>query len=181
MSELTDEYLARVEGIAQPIYRSTAEAGKDSKFLVSDLGQWVVRLVEEVRRLRAAEQAHTPTNGDREVPRFAEREKRAKRAWEFFARDEREMSHEFRAGYHQGVIDEARRTAAQEPSAEPTEAMVEAGAREAFFTDDAGGHIRGGYTWDTIPEIGRQNYRTMVRAVLHAALTAAYETKGEGR
>lgn len=60
-----------------------------------------------------------------------------------------------------------------EPQGEPSDAMVEAGAREAFFTDDAGGHIRGGHTWDTIPEVGRENYRTMVRAVLHAALRAA--------
>lgn len=63
------------------------------------------------------EQAHTPANDERKVPGFAEREKRAARAWEFFSRDDREMSHEFRAGYHQGVIDESRRTAVQEPSA----------------------------------------------------------------
>lgn len=62
---------------------------------------------------------------------------------------------------------------------EPSGAQVEAGAREAFFTDDAGGHIRGGHTWDTIPEVGRENYRTMVRAVLHAALRAAGEPSAE--
>jgi len=66
-----------------------------------------------------------------------------------------------------------------EPQGEPSVAMVEAGAREAFFTDDAGGHIRGGHSWDTIPEIGRENYRTMVRGVLHAALRAAVTEQGE--
>lgn len=56
-----------------------------------------------------------------------------------------------------------------------TKEQVEAGAREAFFTDDVGGHILGGYTWDTIPEEGRENYRIMVRAVLHAALNVRRE------
>ena len=62
---------------------------------------------------------------------------------------------------------------------EITPEMVEAGAREAFFTDDAGGHIRGGFTWDTIPEVGRENYRAMVRGVLHAALAADVEVGGQ--
>lgn len=41
----------------------------------------------------------------RGVPGFAERENRATRAWEFFANDDRAMSHDFRGGYHQGLID----------------------------------------------------------------------------
>lgn len=77
-----------------------------------------------------------------------------------------------------GYFDAARRVLAVFEKAhakqgEPSDAMVEAGAREAFFTDDAGGHIRGGFTWETIPEVGRENYRKMVRGVLHAALVAA--------
>lgn len=55
------------------------------------------------------EKAHAPTDDER-VPGFAEREKRAARAWEFFARDDREMSHDFRGGYHQGMIDGFRRS-----------------------------------------------------------------------
>lgn len=49
---------------------------------------------------------------------------------------------------------------------------VEAAAREAFWTDDVGGHHKAGsrpHTWENIPEVGRENYRTMVRAVLAAA------------
>lgn len=52
---VTDADLDRFEGIADPIYRSTAIADAASKYLVSDLGQWIVRLVAEVRRLRERE------------------------------------------------------------------------------------------------------------------------------
>jgi hypothetical protein len=47
--------------------------------------------------------------------------------------------------------------------------LVEKAAREAFWADDMGGHIKGRWTWDTIPEEGRENFRTMVSAVLKAA------------
>lgn len=57
-----------------------------------------------------------------------------------------------------------------DPSVEITDEMVERGARAAFFRDDVGGHIKGRWTYDTIPEIGRENYRAMVRDVLIAAL-----------
>ena len=46
---------------------------------------------------------------------------------------------------------------------------VEAAAKEAFFVDDLGGHIKGRWTWDTIPEGGRENYRKLARAILNAA------------
>jgi len=61
---------------------------------------------------------------------------------------------------------------AAHPMATPTVEQVEAGARAAFFQDDLGGHIKGKWTFDTIPEGGRENYREMVRAVLGAALAA---------
>lgn len=54
---------------------------------------------------------------------------------------------------------------------------VEAGAQAAFWEDDMGGHIKGSFTWDTIPEEGRENYRKMVRAVL----TAVAELHGKAR
>ena len=50
-----------------------------------------------------------------------------------------------------------------------TTEMVEAAAKEAFFVDDLGGHIKGRWTWDTIPEEGRENYRKLSRAVVTAA------------
>jgi hypothetical protein len=49
------------------------------------------------------------------------------------------------------------------------ERAVEAAARAAFFRDDVGGHIKGGFTYDSIPEVGRENYRCMVRDALEAA------------
>jgi hypothetical protein len=49
-----------------------------------------------------------PVADEQGLPGFAEREKRAAKAWQSFASNDREMSHEFRAGYHRGVIDEAR-------------------------------------------------------------------------
>ncbi|MFF7293193.1 hypothetical protein ACFY9N_11745 [Microbacterium sp. NPDC008134] len=49
---VTDVDLERFEAKATPIYRSTVVAGKASRFQVADLGQWVIRLVAEVRRLR---------------------------------------------------------------------------------------------------------------------------------
>ncbi len=55
--------------------------------------------------------------------------------------------------------------------AEVTDEMVDRGAEAAFFQDDLGGHIKGRWTWATIPEEGRENYRAMVRAVLEAALS----------
>ena len=62
---------------------------------------------------RGATTEHTaPADDNRGVPGFAEREKRAARAWEFFARSDREMSHDFRGGYHQGLIDGLRRAPA---------------------------------------------------------------------
>src|SRR5436305_1109158 len=62
----------------------------------------------------------------------------------------------------------------------PSDREIEAAAREAFWTDDLGGHIKGRWTWETIPEEGRENYRKMVRAVLSAAATARPDpTPGE--
>ena len=49
---------------------------------------------------------------------------------------------------------------------------VEAAARAAFFHDDLCGHIKGRWTWDTIPDDGREAYRAMVRDTLSAALRA---------
>lgn len=51
---LTNADLDRFETTAGPIYRSTFEAAKASKFLVSTLAQWVMRLTAEVRRLGGA-------------------------------------------------------------------------------------------------------------------------------
>lgn len=54
----------------------------------------------------------------------------------------------------------------------PSAELVECCAAEAFFTDDIGGHHAQGpspHTWENIPEEGRENYRTLVRAVLDAA------------
>jgi hypothetical protein len=53
----------------------------------------------------------------------------------------------------------------------PSPEQIEAGAREAFWWDDQNGHIRGGgrLTFDTLPEVGRQNYRDLARAVLTVA------------
>jgi hypothetical protein len=33
------------------------------------------------------------------------------------------------------------------------------------WADDMGGHIKGRWSWETIPEEGRENYRRLVRAV----------------
>lgn len=51
-----------------------------------------------------------------------------------------------------------------------TDDMVERAAEAAFFRDDLGGHIPGRWTWSTISDEGRENYRLMVREVLAAAL-----------
>lgn len=59
--------------------------------------------------LSVFEKAHTLVADEMAVPGFAEREKRAAWAWEFFTRTDHEMTHDFRGGYHQGVIDEAGR------------------------------------------------------------------------
>lgn len=59
------------------------------------------------------------------------------------------------------------------PSLTVTDEAVEAAAREAFWTDDVGGHHKPGaqpHTWENIPEVGRENYRTMIRAAIAAAL-----------
>lgn len=56
------------------------------------------------------------------------------------------------------------------------DAMVERAAREAFWADDIGGHIKGDHTWESIPEEGRDAYRTMIRAALGAALR---QTEGQ--
>ncbi|PRB08599.1 hypothetical protein CQ047_12015 [Microbacterium sp. MYb72] len=64
---VTDADLDRFESIATPIYQSTFEAGKASKYLVSTLGQWVIRLVAEVRRLRRTEVPEPPTRDEREA------------------------------------------------------------------------------------------------------------------
>lgn len=48
-------------------------------------------------------------------------------------------------------------------------ASVEAASREMFWADDLGGHHKPGYqphTWENIPEVGRENYRTGIRAAL---------------
>jgi len=50
---------------------------------------------------------------------------------------------------------------------------IERAAREAFWTDDMGGRHKPGrqpHTWENIPEAGRENYRTLVRAVARALL-----------
>lgn len=60
---VTDADLDRFESIATPIYQSTFEAGKASKYLVSTLGQWIIRLVAEVRRLHRAELPEPSTEG----------------------------------------------------------------------------------------------------------------------
>lgn len=52
-SAITEANLARWEEFAEPIYRSTVTASQASKYEVSGLGQYVVRLIAEVRRLRA--------------------------------------------------------------------------------------------------------------------------------
>lgn len=52
---------------------------------------------------------------------------------------------------------------------------VEAAAAEAFFSDDVGGHVRGHWTWETIPEQGREEYRRLVRATITAYLTTLTE------
>lgn len=49
---------------------------------------------------------------------------------------------------------------------------VETAAREAFWSDDTAGHIKGHWTWETIPQIGRDEYRRLVRATITAYLTA---------
>ena len=54
----------------------------------------------------------------------------------------------------------------------PSDEDVEHGAREAFFTDMIGGHHNGLFTWDSIPDEGRENYRVMIRHVLAAVLPA---------
>lgn len=56
---LTDADLDRFETTAAPIYRSTIEAEKASKFIVSDLAGWVTQLVAELRRLTAAREPAT--------------------------------------------------------------------------------------------------------------------------
>ena len=58
------------------------------------------------------------------------------------------------------------------------EALVEKAAREAFMSDDLAGHHRHNgspfnyspFTWESIPEVGRENYRRMVRDIF--AVTA---------
>lgn len=52
-AELAETALDRFEELAEPAYRSTVEAGNLDRFTVSDLGGFVLRLVAEVRRLRA--------------------------------------------------------------------------------------------------------------------------------
>lgn len=56
-----------------------------------------------------------------------------------------------------------------EDPASSLSAAVERAARAAFFCDDENGHIQGRWTYDTIPEKGRQDYRKMTRAALTAA------------
>jgi hypothetical protein len=51
-----------------------------------------------------------------------------------------------------------------------TDEDVQRGAEAAFFSDMIGGHHNGLFTWDSIPEEGRENYRTMMRHVLAAVL-----------
>lgn len=78
---------------------------------------------DEYRRVASAvlavfEKAQAPTDDERKVPNFAVREKSAERAWEFYVNDGsgRRMSHDFRGGYHQGMIDGFRRPAQTEPT-----------------------------------------------------------------
>lgn len=48
-------------------------------------------------------------------------------------------------------------------------AARERGMRAAFFQDGLGGYVKGPWTFDTIPEEARENYRKMVAAVLEEA------------
>jgi len=48
--------------------------------------------------------------------------------------------------------------------------LREEAARAMFRADDLGGHIRGPWTWETIPEVGRANFRSAVDAVLSVVL-----------
>ena len=52
---VTDAELDRFEAIAMPMYQLARETAGASKYLVSNLCQWIVRLVAEVRRLRRSE------------------------------------------------------------------------------------------------------------------------------
>jgi hypothetical protein len=68
---------------------------------------------------------------------------------------------------------EALRGLAEDPQ------VIEACASEAFWTDDIGGHHKPGrvpHTWENIPEEGRENYRTLVRAVLRRAALVLADT-----
>ena len=87
---------------------------------------------------------------------FAERERLARAAWEFFSeRDADEMTHQFRGGYHQGFIDGQSHSV----PAEADEAMVERMARILFAqTTEA----RSGFTWPLNGE--RDRARDMERA-----------------
>jgi hypothetical protein len=49
------------------------------------------------------------------------------------------------------------------------EEVVERAARAAFQYDADNGHHRRPFSWDEIPEAGRDNYRELARAVLRAA------------
>jgi hypothetical protein len=48
--------------------------------------------------------------------------------------------------------------------------LVEKAAEAAFWQDDLGGHVRGRWTWDSIPEEGRENYRTTIEAALRVVV-----------
>lgn len=57
----------------------------------------------------------------------------------------------------------------------PSEADVEAVARAAFDADSLGGHHKGGpWTWESIGEDGRVNYRALAELSLRAAHGAGW-------
>lgn len=59
-----------------------------------------------------------PPGGYAGTPGFSEREERARVAWSSYSdRPADDMTHDFRAGYHRGVIDEARRSEVPAPGA----------------------------------------------------------------
>ena len=50
---------------------------------------------------------------------------------------------------------------------------IDQAAQAAFFSDVVGGHIRGNASWGSIPQVGRDNYRTLVTEILNS-----YESLG---
>lgn len=111
---ITDADLDRFEKVAEPIYRSTATAGEVSRFQVSDLGMWVVRLVGEVRRLRGS---FTPEKTPEQIAVDTVGH------WMADLSDERTVL---------AMVTQAIETDRAQRQGEPSEAKVEAVARRLF-------------------------------------------------